>query len=71
MVEVNGISVDLGNNTKNATCYFSGNNGISTVAYEDIRAGDQLIWNGNIAGFELEEGDEINLIYEVDVDSLR
>ena len=71
MVEVNGISVDLGNNTKIATCYFSGNNGISTVAYEDIRAGDQLIWNGNIAGFELEEGDEINLIYEVDVDSLR
>jgi hypothetical protein len=71
MVEVNGISVDLGNNTKNATCYFSGNNGVSVVAYEDIRAGDQLIWNGNIAGFELEEGDEINLIYEVDVDSLR
>jgi hypothetical protein len=71
MVEVNGISVDLGNNTKDATCYFSGNNGISPVAYDEIREGDQLIWNGNIAGFELEEGDEINLIYEVDVDTLR
>jgi hypothetical protein len=71
MVEVNGISVDLGNNTKNATCYFSGNNGVTPVAYEEIRSGDQLIWNGNIAGFELEEGDEINLIYEVNVDDLR
>lgn len=71
MVEVNGISVDIGNNTKNATCYFSGNNGVTPVAYEEIRSGDQLIWNGNIAGFELEEGDEINLIYEVNVDDLR
>jgi hypothetical protein len=71
MVEVNGISVDLGNNTKYATCYFSGNNGITPVSYEAIRAGDQLIWNGNISGFELEIGDIINLIYEVNVDDLR
>ena len=71
MVEVNGISVDLGSDKLTSTVYFSGNNGISSVAIEEIRAGDQLIWNGNIAGFELELGDEINLIYEVDIDSLR
>lgn len=71
MVEVNGISIDLGDNTKNATAYFSGNNGETAVEIEAIRAGDQLIWNGDIAGFELEVGDEINLIYEVDVDDLR
>ena len=71
MIEVNGISVDLGSDKSTSTVYFSGNNGISAVAIEEIRAGDQLIWNGNIAGFELELGDEINLIYEVDIDSLR
>ncbi len=71
MVEVNGISVDLGNNNSTSTAYFSGNNGVTPVEIEAIRAGDQLIWNGNVAGFELEEGDEINLIYEVNVDDLR
>jgi len=71
MVEINGISVDVGNNTKNAACYFSGNNGVTAIAYEEIRSGDQLIWNGSIAGFELEINDEINLIYEVNVDDLR
>lgn len=71
IVEVNGISVDVGNNTKNKACYFSGNNGITPVSYESIRSGDQLIWNGNIAGYELEVGDVINLIYEVNVDDLR
>lgn len=71
MVEVNGISVDLGNNKITSTSYFSGNNGLTAVETESIRSGDQLIWNGNIAGFELEIGDEINLIYEVNVDDLR
>lgn len=71
MIEVNGISVDLGNNSTTSTAYFSGNNGITPVEIEAIRAGDQLIWNGDVAGFELEPGDEINLIYEVNVDDLR
>jgi hypothetical protein len=71
MIEINGISVDLGNNKITSTSYFSGNNGITAVGIEEIRAGDQLIWNGLIAGFELEAGDEINLIYEVNVDDLR
>ena len=71
MVEVNGISVDLGDSLIASTSYFSGNNGVSPVSIESIRAGDQLIWNGLIAGFELELGDEINLIYEVNVDDLR
>ena len=71
MVEVNGISVDIGNTTTGSSAYFSGNNGQTAVSIEDIRAGDQLIWNGNVAGFELTIGDEINLIYESSVDDLR
>lgn len=71
MVEVNGISVEVGDNIETASVYFSSNNGISPVEIEAIRAGDQLIWNGDIAGFELEVGDDVNLIYEADVDEIR
>lgn len=71
MIEVNGISVDSGNSLMTSTAYFSGDNGITPVDLESIRGGDQLIWNGSIAGFELELGDEINIIYEVNVDDLR
>lgn len=71
IVEVNGISVDIGNSTTGSSAYFSGNNGISAVSIDSIRSGDQLIWNGDIAGFELSPGDEINLIYESIVDDLR
>ncbi len=71
MVEVNGISVDIGNNTTDSSAYFSGNNGLSAVQIADIRSGDQLIWNGNIAGFELSPGDVINFIYESRIEDLR
>lgn len=71
MVEVNGISVEVGDNIETAAVYFSSNNGISPVEIEAIRAGDQLIWNGDVAGFELEIGDDVNLIYEADVDEIR
>ena len=70
-VEINGISVELGNGTKNADAYFSGDGGLTAATIEDIRAGDELIWNGIVAGYELTTEDEINLIYEVDVDQLR
>lgn len=71
MVEVNGISVEVGDNKDTAAVYFSGNDGATPIEIEAIRAGDQLIWNGDVAGFELEVGDDINLIYEADVDDLR
>ena len=67
MVEVNGISVELSDNTSSSDAYFSADNGITAVLVEEIRAGDQLIWNGSVAGFELEVGDEINLIYETNI----
>lgn len=71
MVEVNGISVEVGDGSKEKAVYFSGNNGLTAVAIEEIRGGDQLIWNGNIARYDLEVGDQVNLLYEVDVDDLR
>lgn len=71
MVEVNGISVEVGDNVTESSVYFSSNNGVTAVEIEAIRAGDQLIWNSEVAGFELEAGDDINLIYEADVDEIR
>lgn len=70
-IEVNGISIELGDGTKDKDAYFSGNNGLTAAKIEEIRSGDQLIWNGVIAGFDLEAGDEVNLIYEVNEDDLR
>lgn len=70
-VEVNGISVELGNGTKDKDVYFSSNGGSTAVRIEEIRAGDELIWNGSIAGYELTLEDEVNLIYEADADQLR
>lgn len=71
MVEVNGISVEVGDNLTESSVYFSSNNGATAVEIEAIRTGDQLIWNAVVAGFELEAGDDINLIYEADVDEIR
>jgi hypothetical protein len=71
MVEVNGLSVEVGDGTKDKDAYFSGNNGSTAASVEEIRSGDQLYWNGDIAGYELEIGDEINLIYEAKSDDLR
>ena len=68
MVEVNGISAEVGDGVKDTDCYFSGDNGVTAEPIKDIRSGDQLIWNGSIAGYELSPGDQINLIYEVDID---
>ena len=70
-VEVNGISVELGDGTKDKDVYFSSNAGSTATRIEEIRAGDELIWNGEVTGYELTPDDEINLIYEADADQLR
>lgn len=71
LVEVNGISVEVGDGVKTQAAYFSGDNGSTALLIEEIRNSDQLIWNGDIAGFELEIGDDINLIYEALADDIR
>ena len=70
-VEINGVSVSVGDGVKTEAAYFSGDNGETALTIEEIRNSDQLIWNGTIAGFELEVGDNINLIYEALADDIR
>ena len=59
-VKINGISASYGL-TKDF--YFSNDDGVTARAMADITAGDQLIWNGVLAGFELESTDDIDIDY--------
>lgn len=71
LVEVNGISVSIGDGTRDKNAYFSGNGGDTAATIEEIRANDELFWNSDIAGYPLEEGDSINLTYEAKSEDLR
>lgn len=71
IIEINGLSVEVGDGTKDKDAYFSGNGGASAVHIEEIRSGDELYWNGLISGYDLEAGDEVNLIYEAKSEDLR
>lgn len=65
-VLLNGIQVNLGDGVKTKDCYFSEAEGIGIHArlIKDITAGDELFWNPSVAGFDLDEGDDIDFNYE-------
>ena len=63
-VYVNGLGVGVGDGTKNASCYFSSDGGSTANTIGNIQAGDTLYWNGSIAGYELDNGDSLDFIYE-------
>jgi hypothetical protein len=65
-VSVNGQGVELGDGTRDADCYFSGeSDGATPRPISEIQAGDSLWWVGTIAGFELAAAtDVISFDYE-------
>jgi len=63
-VTVNGLASNIGDGTTNASCYFSVDGGTTARSMSDIESGDQLYWNGSIAGYELDSGDLIDIIYD-------
>jgi len=63
-VEVNGITVEVGDGNRDKDSYFSNDGGDTASNIENILAGYILYWNGDISGYNLEIGDEINLTYE-------
>lgn len=63
-VTVNGIGVNIGDGVKTKDCYFSNDNGTTARAIADIEAGDQLHWNASIAGYQLEDTDLVDIIYD-------
>lgn len=54
---------EVGDGVKTKDCYFSGDGGTTARAIGAIASGDQLIWNGTIAGFDLETDDVIDFEY--------
>lgn len=63
-VKINGIEVNLGNGTRTKDCYFSNDAGTTAKTIKNIAAGDELYWNGGIAGFELDPSDDIDFEYD-------
>jgi hypothetical protein len=64
-VEINGISISLGNGTKNLDGFFSPDGGTTARAFQDIRVGDELIFNSITAGYDLSTDDRVSFFYEV------
>jgi len=63
-VKVNGMEVNLSNGDKTQACYFSADGGNTAKPIADIEAGDLLYWNGSIAGYQLDETDDIDISYQ-------
>ena len=64
-VEVNGAGQTVGDGAKTKDCYFSADSGTTAKSIANIAAGDELFWNGSIAGFELATTDLIDFHYTV------
>jgi hypothetical protein len=63
-VTVNGLASNLGDGVTTTSCYFSADGGTTARAMADIEGGDQLYWNGSIAGYELDGSDLVDVIYD-------
>jgi hypothetical protein len=63
-VFVNGLRVSVGNGVMTKDAYFSNDGGATARTYASIIAGDELIWNGVIAGYELAVTDEVSFVYQ-------
>ena len=66
-VLVNGISINLADGElekASQPCYFSGDGGLTARNIADIEAGDGLFWNGSIAKYNLDDTDDVDLLYE-------
>lgn len=63
-VMVNGLGLSEGDGVRTAPVYFSNDGGLTARAIIDIEAGDELYWNGTIAGFDLTSDDLIDIVYE-------
>jgi hypothetical protein len=63
-VTVNGLASNLGDGVTTSSCYFSVDGGTTARAMADIEGGDQLYWNGSIAGYELDGTDLVDVIYD-------
>ena len=64
-VRINGIDANIGesNDYSQKSCYFSPD-GFIIRDFVDIVAGDELYWNGTLVGFNLDQDDDVDFIYQ-------
>ncbi len=64
-VRINGIDANIGeaNDYSQKSCYFSPD-GFIIRDFVDIVAGDELYWNGTLVGFDLDQDDDVDFIYQ-------
>jgi hypothetical protein len=60
---INGQQIIIGDGTKVAPAYFSKDNGTTASNYGAIDSTDELYWNTSVAGYGLDGGDFVTLIY--------
>ena len=64
-VLVNGLGLSEADGDRDAAeAYFSNDGGLTAKLIANIEAGDELYWNGDIAGFDLSTDDTIDIMYE-------
>lgn len=63
-VYINGVAVTESYGNKTGDVYFSNDGGVTARAVADLEAGDELIWNSNVAGYEIGSSDRFDMVYE-------
>lgn len=63
-VFINSVALTESYGDKTGDVYFSNDGGTTSRNVADIEAGDELIWNGLIAGYDLATTDVIEIVYE-------
>lgn len=66
-IYVNGQLQRLGGTVSGFDCYFSNDGGINARSLTDITSGDLLYWNALVAGFGLTPGDELDMLYNINI----
>lgn len=61
-IKINPVEYGVvGEDANKSICYFSRDGGITAVPADKIAVGDRLYWNADVAQFNLDEGDTIEL----------
>ena len=67
-VEANGVNMQVANGDAERTiseCYFSGDGGTTARTISAIQSGDELYWNGSVAGYQLGSTDRVAFLYDI------
>ena len=60
---VNGAQITIGDGDINASAYFSKDGGVTATIYAQVDVTDELYWNTTTAGYGLDGGDFVTLMY--------